>query len=426
MKKITLFLVAAVVVVGGVAVFSAFEAHIINVTAHIENALTVTPKEIKFGTVFPQEYVEEKLTIALSDSFKAEPRVDDVEYQIVQKLKPCPLKEGTEEPVDPTCVQDDAENTPHNPTGWHYMDLCKFLSKTPDEQEREDSGVASYFHTDLSGNFCQEPVSHLSLGKLSKLAGDLSDVWTIDLKVPPVKGYVGQDWPASCADWVVDANDKTYGCDLWIEVTEISLPGETPTPTATPPICGDQADVMLVLDRSGSIDSTELVTLKTAAHAFVTALNPDGGVHMGQSSFATYGTLDLQLTGDQAAINAAIDTLSSGGWTNLYEGLDLAQDELVSVRGRAIAPNVMVVVTDGNTNQPPDEANARAVAAAEAAADKAAGTEIYVVGVGGDVDATYLINNIATDASHYFSAGDFDDLQAILEAIANCQPVPTP
>jgi len=426
MKKITLFLVAAVVVVGGVAVFSAFEAHIINVTAHIENALTVTPKEIKFGTVFPQEYVEEKLTIALSDSFKAEPRVDDVKYKIVQKLKPCPLQEGTIEPVDPTCVQDAAEATPENPTGWHYLSLCRFLSKLPNEQEAGDTGVPSYFHQDAAGNFCLEPTSEIALGSLSKLATDISDKWTIDLKVPPVAGYIGQDWPASCADWVVESNDKTYGCDLWIEVTEISLPGETPTPTATPPICGDQADVMLVLDRSGSIDSTELVTLKTAAHAFVTALNPDGGVHMGQSSFATYGTLDLQLTGDQAAINAAIDTLSSGGWTNLYEGLDLAQDELVSVRGRAIAPNVMVVVTDGNTNQPPDEANARAVAAAEAAADKAAGTEIYVVGVGGDVDATYLINNIATDASHYFSAGDFDDLQAILQALANCQPVPTP
>ena len=166
-RKILISLLSVAVIAAGVAAVSAFEAHIINVTAHIENALKVLPKEIKFGTVFPQEYLEEKLTIELSDSFKAAERVDDVEYKIVQKLKPCPVHKepcGTAcemlVPDDPTCVPDTTDQTPHNPTGWHYLSLCKFLSKTP-EVEKGDSGVLSYFHTDLAGNFCQEPFSHL-------------------------------------------------------------------------------------------------------------------------------------------------------------------------------------------------------------------------------------------------------------------------
>ncbi|MCK4520487.1 VWA domain-containing protein [Candidatus Parcubacteria bacterium] len=86
-KKILLGLFTIGVVVGGVAAMSAFEAHIINVTAHIENALKVDTKEIKFGTVFPQEKFVENIWISLSDSFLKENRVDDVEYKIVQKPK---------------------------------------------------------------------------------------------------------------------------------------------------------------------------------------------------------------------------------------------------------------------------------------------------------------------------------------------------
>ena len=421
-KKILISLLSVAVIAAGVVAVSAFEAHIINVTAHIENALSVLPKEIKFGTVFPQEYLEEKLTIELSDSFKAADRVDDVEYKIVQKLKPCPLKPNTTEPVDPTCVPDTTGETPHNPTGWHYLSLCEFLSKTP-EVEKGDSGVLSYFHEDLAGNFCQEPFSHLSLGRLSKLDKDFSDEWTIDLKVPPVKGTVGQDWPASCADWVVESNDKTYGCDLWVEVTGISLPGPTPEPTPPPNICSGQADVMLVLDRSSSIDAGELATLKTASLAFVTALAPTtDGVHMGQSSFSDNGSLDLHLTEDQTTINAAINALTTSGFTNMKEGINLANGELANTNAppeRPLVPDIMVVVTDGHPNRP-IPSTAAAQAAAEADAARAAGVEIYAVGVGSNVDANYLSTEIADDANHYFGAADFDDLEAILEAIAHC------
>ena len=77
-------------IVIGAAAFSAFESHIINVTARIENALNVSVGEgdqIEFGTVFPQELLEETLRMTMSDSFFDEPRVDDIEYVIKQKPK---------------------------------------------------------------------------------------------------------------------------------------------------------------------------------------------------------------------------------------------------------------------------------------------------------------------------------------------------
>ena len=77
------------VVVGGAAAFSAFEAHIINVTATIENALLVDTQPLSFGTVFPQEHIvlDQPIRIALSESFLQQSRVTQVEYVIKQKPK---------------------------------------------------------------------------------------------------------------------------------------------------------------------------------------------------------------------------------------------------------------------------------------------------------------------------------------------------
>ena len=83
LKKIILGLVAIVITVGGVAAMSAYEAHIINVTATIENGLSIIPEEIIFGTVFPQEHLFRNLNIRLSDSFLAEGRVDDISYALI-------------------------------------------------------------------------------------------------------------------------------------------------------------------------------------------------------------------------------------------------------------------------------------------------------------------------------------------------------
>lgn len=273
MKKIVLTLAAVVAVTAGVVGMSAFEAHIINVTAHIENALKVDTTSIAFGTVFPQEYTTQTATVELSNSFLAQDRIDDIEYKIVQKPKPLPNIQGV---VTETTLAADANAGDSTITvasangmaagdnlaiGYHgasmergvisgisgdvitlttvllnghltgenvvvvYKDLCKFLSKTPDNDPINDTGVPSYF----GANGCAEPSSHVALGKLVNYGDvaikDISDTWTIDLKVPPVKGYVGQDWPASCQSYVVEKDGDNYGCDLWIEVTGFTKNG---------------------------------------------------------------------------------------------------------------------------------------------------------------------------------------------------------
>lgn len=225
-KKILLGLAAAVVVVGGVAALSAYEAHVINVTAHIENALSVSPKEIVFGTVFPQEYMESDFTISLSESFQAADRVDDIEYIIKQKPKcECDLWEQGEELCPEGRYLPVGYDTHECPVGYTAMaDLCRFLSKMPQDENETEVGEPSYY--DPGTDTCLPSVRPAvqASGKLAKSLQDFSDTWTVDLKVPPVAGYIGQDWPESCADYTVPTDGANYGCDLWVEVTEISLP----------------------------------------------------------------------------------------------------------------------------------------------------------------------------------------------------------
>ena len=57
MKKVVLGLAALVLIVSGVAAVSAYEAHIINVKAKVENALTVGVSRLNYGTVFPEEFL---------------------------------------------------------------------------------------------------------------------------------------------------------------------------------------------------------------------------------------------------------------------------------------------------------------------------------------------------------------------------------
>lgn len=202
--------------------------------------------------------------------------------------------------------------------------------------------------------------------------------------------------------------------------------GSQPQATPTPQACFEKADLMLVLDRSGSINSGELTILKDAAKFFVDTLAPSAdGTHVGEVSFSTTGTLDEHLTAIGQDVKDAIDALISGGFTNLQDAILDSSGELANPgdghdRDDGTSPDYMVIITDGNPNRPGSEANAKAVAAAAADAARAAGTTVYVVGIGSDVDEAYLRDEIADDEAHYFAAADFDDLVAILADIASC------
>lgn len=446
-KKIFVALATIVIVVISASMIAAFEAHVINVTAQIENALRVPIDHITFGTVFPQEELEKNIDIKLSQSFIDEPRVDDVEYIIRQKPKCGWTNDNGSILVDlPTMTghvgNDGIATCPPAPTDvqvptgatWGQLPLlCPYLSKhkagsDPDANQNELEVDAFHKPWEVVGN---SVIYNEAKGRLAKSESDTEDSWTIDLKVPCFGNYCAQDWEefvrginsnAIPSEYVQDIADehKVFGCDLWIEVVKVSEENGDVG-------CMDKADVMLVLDRSGSV-LDELPLLKTAAKNFVnTLVSPASDVFMGQTSFSTNGSLDTHLTSNMTTLNANIDALVSSGRTNLAEGLSLAAAELANPgdthdRADADSADYVVVITDGAPNEPgASEASGKAAATAAANAARAAGAKIYVVGVGTDTaTASYLSNNIANHTGQYYDVADYSGLSAVLNDIASC------
>jgi uncharacterized protein YegL len=215
----------------------------------------------------------------------------------------------------------------------------------------------------------------------------------------------------------------TYDFDLemvfynWPELCDV---GELPF---------HNADLMLVLDKSGSIDATEMGQLKTGANAFIAAIHMDDAI-TGQVSFETSAYMDLHLTNNETAAHDAVNNLmTTGGSTNLHDGLLFAYDELMlgtynpavdpdpgtSVGDRepdTDYPDYIVVITDGNWNQGGDPTPVADDCDSE-------NIEIFVLGVGPDVDGTFLSTYIATTPGHYYTVATMGDLEQALLDIAN-------
>ena len=97
-KKAILIVAALLLVVSGVAAVSAYEGHLVNIKAHVENAIGVETYELDFGVSFPQEQRQEDLTWGLSESFldDTQDRVSSLTYDLYWELKT--LEEGAAPP----------------------------------------------------------------------------------------------------------------------------------------------------------------------------------------------------------------------------------------------------------------------------------------------------------------------------------------
>ncbi len=260
-KKIILALVALVAVSFGVVGLSAYEAHILNVTANIENSLTV-PLEttgMSFGTVFPEEVMYKNFDIQLSSSFLTEPRVDDVEYLIRQKPKCGVPADPATDPVSYSSfaqVTDGPGGAFLCPPGSVMLPLlCPYLSK----HEVDGTGGIEAFHGPLTGWDLQDTIDTELSGRLSKADGKTAASYVIDLHAPCFQGMCSQDnvIPAGYeADPAYEG--QMFGCDLWIEVTDISIPPDRALLTVIKHVINDNGKNNVASDFIMSITGTNV------------------------------------------------------------------------------------------------------------------------------------------------------------------------
>lgn len=205
-------------------------------------------------------------------------------------------------------------------------------------------------------------------------------------------------------------------------------------------ICTTPVDTMLVFDRSGSMDvgrktpPEPLTTSKNAANAYVDAADIVDKV--GIVSFATMASnpIDHELSMDHSGVRSAVATIAidKNGTqnTNLGDALKSANEELQSARHTKDAKKIIVALTDGVANRPLDPVNQKSSTyaedyAAKIAGDaKTAGVQVYAIGLGKDINETFLRDRIATDPAHYFNAPTAQDLQTIYKNISEtvCKP----
>jgi hypothetical protein len=179
----------------------------------------------------------------------------------------------------------------------------------------------------------------------------------------------------------------------------------TPTPMVS-------QDVMLVVDRSGSMSGsagtgqTKMEEAKDAASLFVQLIRSNAGHRAGLVSFSTAATLDAsignvnpgkknQLIGPAPYASGAVGELTPGGLTSIGAGIDTAQAQLTGGSN----PKNVLLLTDGLQNTPP--------MIADAVSDIGA-TTVHAIGLGteSNLNGAILSDLAQSTGGAYTRAGD--------------------
>ncbi|HEY3003568.1 MAG TPA: VWA domain-containing protein [Kribbellaceae bacterium] len=195
-------------------------------------------------------------------------------------------------------------------------------------------------------------------------------------------------------------------------IVTLTLDGESST-QSTP------TDLVLVLDESGSIDSTEFGQLKAFADDVVEAVGSDGlfanGGRVGVVGFSTSAETVIGLSGDETAVRDAIATdPQSAGSTCIACGLD--QASAVMGPDDPSRNQLVIVITDGNANLGNTAASASSLQAK---------AEVFAVGVGDGISQSTLETVASGSGStNTFSVGSFGDLHTLLNTLIAAVTVP--
>jgi Ca-activated chloride channel homolog len=168
-------------------------------------------------------------------------------------------------------------------------------------------------------------------------------------------------------------------------------------PQATVPVASSSATIMLALDVSGSMCSTDvkpnrITAAEQAASAFIESQT--GGPRIGLVAFASTAVVLVPPTADTRQLLGALGGLTTSSGTAIGAGIVTSLDAIAQVdpsvaptgatvsreRGAGYADDVIVVLTDGSNN--------RGIAprtAAIQAADR--GVRVFTIGYGTDTPA---------------------------------------
>lgn len=178
--------------------------------------------------------------------------------------------------------------------------------------------------------------------------------------------------------------------------------------------CGCILDMCFALDGSASIVGPSWQLLKDFSVQILKLINAGNGTDASIVQFSDWfrTTVARHMTSSLPLLLATITGLvQQKGSTAIGQGIKLCQSELAA-NNRFGIQNVMLIITDGAQN---DGVSAQE----EAYKAKANGTEVFVIGVGGDVNYTELYNLASEpkEGVHLFNISDYAALLSIADQV---------
>ncbi len=188
--------------------------------------------------------------------------------------------------------------------------------------------------------------------------------------------------------------------------------------------CKEQSrplDLVLAIDVSSSMlqpsrpgGPSKLAAAQEAAQALLDLLGAEARV--GLVAYDLHARVASPLTGDLAQVRASLAALATGQGTRIDRALEAAAGLLADRRADAVA--ALVLLTDGRVAAGQEEARAAA------AGLRSAEVELWVVGLGADVDHAELAG-VAGDASRLLLAPDAAALRAAYTSLPLVQRCPS-
>jgi len=180
------------------------------------------------------------------------------------------------------------------------------------------------------------------------------------------------------------------------------------------PVTPPAVDIVMAIDRSGSMLGSKMLAAKDASVGFV--LRSGAGSRFGIVPFSNSADRAQELTADRRAAIAAIGGMAPAGGTNLVDALRTARTVMADGPPRAGGPaaRVIVLISDGRHTSTLDPER---LLDSEIRSTHGAGIEVFAVGLGEDAQEATLIR-IASSPDHYFHSPTEDALDDIFSRIA--------
>lgn len=193
--------------------------------------------------------------------------------------------------------------------------------------------------------------------------------------------------------------------------------------------CVSPLDIAIALDKSGSMKSEgnnppePFTTVINTAKDFIKNLTSSDQVSV--VSFGTKSNSESHLAKDKQLALSAVSKLflstTTLEQTNITGGLTDALTELESDRSRTDSKKIIILLTDGIPTEPTATGSPKyPVSSAQDVASgiKAKGIDLYTIGLGKEVDETFL-KSISTDDGHYFFAPSKEILSSVYGKISS-------